>query len=1855
MDPRGNLKAGGVWQLVAYSQTTGYSSATSQVLWEDGERVVCRDWRLDEQGERRAVLIVVPAVEHPSRSILERFSHEYELKDQLDESWALRPLDLVHGAGQTILVLENVDGEPLDMLLSTPMEVRRFLNLATAITVAVGKLHQRTLIHKDIKPANIFVNVATDDVWLTGFGIASRLVRERRPPETIDGTLAYMAPEQTGWMNRSIDSRSDLYALGVTFYRMLTGILPFVAVDSMEWVHCHLARRPIAPAERLKEIPGVLSAIVMKLLAKEAEDRYQTAAGLENDLRRCWTEWIAHGRIDDFPLGGHDTSARLVVREKLYGRRKEVETLLTSFDRVVKGGAPELVLVSGYSGVGKSSVVNELRPVLAQSRGFFASGKFDQYKRNIPYSTLAQAFQSLVRPLLGKSEAELAPWRNALQKALGADAALIVNLVPEVKLIIGETPPLPELPPQDKQQRFQLVLRQFVRVFAQPGRPLALFLDDLQWLDAATLDLLEELLIRSDLRNLLVIGAYRDNEVTAAHPLMHRLEAIRKTGSVHDIKLDPLTVEDLGRLVADSLHCEQEESAALTDMVYTKTNGNPFFAIQFLQVLADEGLLAFDYARARWSWDVAGIYAKQYTDNVVDLLVPKLKRLPPDTQHALRSLACLGNVADVATLSMVLKKSEDRVHAALLEALCQQLIERLDDTYKFAHDRVQEAAYALIPKKSRAKIHLTIGRLLTTQMPPGKRDEAIFDIVNQFDQAAALIAEDEEREQVAGLNLVAGKRAKAASAFAAALRYLEVGRALLGKNGWQRNHRLTFDLDLHLAECEHLSGRSVEAEQRLLALSGQAQTSIDSAAVAYLLVNLYIILDRSDDAVAVGLAYLRRHQPQLALGPTAEDIRQECNRLWSKIEGSSVEALLYLPLMSDPEQRATMIVLTSMLSAAQFTDLNLFHLIIIHMVGLSLDHGNTEGSCIAYALLGCVPSLDAEKSLAGFRVGQIALDLVEKHRFDRIRGAISYLFALFTAHWTQPLETCQRLFRSAFEAAVEVGDLKNASFARVDLVTNLLATGQSLDEVEREAKSALAFVQGVRFGLISDVILAQLGVIRALRGQTAQLGSFNDDEFDENIFEQHLEGDPRLAVAASRYWIRKLQLKVYAGDYADAEMAASKAELLLWTLPAQQELPEYHFYAGLAWAGNCDTTAATGADDALNRLRAHQGKFAYWSLGGPRNFAYGAALLGAELARLERRESDAMQLYEEAIRSAREQGFVQHEGLANELAARSYAARGFSTIANAYLREARSCYLRWGADGKVRQLDQIHPHLRTASISQPSLGSIGAPLEQLDLATVMKVSQSISAEIVLERLLDTLMRTAIEHAGAERGLLILAHGGGFRIEAEATTNQNTVLVSVKPAGVSATLLPESIFHYVVRTKESLLLNDASADERFLSDEYIRRCQARSVFCLPLLKQTRLIGVLYLENNLSTDVFTPDRISVLKLVASGAAVSLENGRLYDDLREREARMRRLVDSNIVGIAIGVLAEQIIDANDAFLGIVGYDREDLAEAHVNWTDLIPVEWREIDAQRISEIRSTGLVEPYETELTRKDGTRIPVLVGTALFDGPENQGVSFVLDLSDRKRAEKEARESERRYHEIEIELAHANRVTMLGQLSASIAHEISQPLSGVIMNAGTGLRMLAAAPPNVDGARETTRRTIRDANRASEIIQRLRGLFSKHEGTRELLDLNEAIREVIALSKPELQQMHVTLRWDLADDLPAVKGDRIQLQQVMLNLVRNAMDAMSAVEDDQRLLLVRTATTGSDLLVAVEDRGPGLDPASQDRIFGAFYTTKSDGLGMGLSICRTIITAHDGKLWVSAAIPRGAIFQFTLPASAIGAV
>jgi len=1984
--------------------------SAAQILSHEGGILLRRIQRRDADGDSNSSTAMLVARDRAAHDKLSRLCQEFELTECLDPDWALRPLEFVQEHGQTILVFEDPGGELLSRLLDAPLGIETFLRLAIDITAAVGKMHQRGLVHKDIKPSNLLVNNRDGATRLKGFGIASRIPRERQapgPPEFIAGTLAYMAPEQTGRMNRSVDSRSDLYALGVTFYQMLTGSLPFDAIDAMEWVHCHIARQPRAPNERTSGIPYVLSSIVMKLLAKTAEGRYQTAGGVEADLRRCLTEWQRHGRIEPFPVAAHDISNQLLIPEHLYGREFEIASLLASFERVVAGGRPELVLVSGYSGVGKSSVVNELHKPLVPPRGRFASGKFDQYKRDIPYATLAQAFQSLIRPILATKEEELGRWRDRIREALGPNGQLIVDLVPELKLIIGDQLPVPELPPKDAQSRFQLVFRRFIGAFTRE-HPLALFLDDLQWLDAATLDLVADLLTHPDVNNLLLIGAYRDNEVAAAHPLMRRLDAMHQAGAtLQSIVLAPLTRENLEQLIADSLRCEPGHACPLAGLVKEKTTGNPFFAIQFLSALFEEGLLIFDQIEGQWHWDLNRIHAKGYTDNVVDLMVGKLNRLPTETQKALQQLACLGNSADFAMLRMVYQDSSEEMHGQLWEAVRTGLIFRIEDSYTFLHDRVQEAAYSLIPQQLRAAAHLRIGMQMASHTPPDKLEEEIFEIATQLNRGSHLITSIAERERIVELNLIAGRRAKISTAYASALRYLHAGRGLMMDDAWNRNYDLVFSIEYLLAECELLTADMSSAESRLSVLVERAKGAHDIALVTRLRLTLYDFLGRSDRGVEVFIEYERGHGNHWSPHPTDEEVSREYDQIWSLLGTRKIEQLADLPLITNPDVLDVLDVFNAIVMPAMFTDENLHALVVCRMVRLSLEHGNSDASCFAYVSLSMLAGPHFGDYEAGFQLGKLGYDLVEKHGLHRAQARVYLRFGNCIMPWRQHVKTGRQLLRRAFDAASGIGDLTFAAYSYHYMLTNLLASGDPLADVQREAETGLEFASKVVFGIVIHVLTAQLAFVRTLRGLTTKFGSLSDGHFDETQFELQSSRNPMWALAECRYWIRKLQARFLAGDCSSAIEASLNAGRLLWTSHSFFEVAEYHFYGALARAAAFDSASEGSRQQHFEALADHHRQLAIWADNCPENFENRAALVRAEIARIEGRELEAMRLYEQAIRSAGDHGFVHNEAVAYEAAARFYHTRGSETSAGAHLRKARDCYLRWGAEGKVRQLDQLYPKLAGPEAQHP-VAIFGSTIQHLDVASVVKASQALSGEIVMPRLIERLMEIAIENAGADRGVLILPSGDEYRIQAEARARGDQIEVTMRQESITGINCPESLVRYVIRTLESVILDDASKPNLFSGEDYLRDRQSKSILCLPLMKQGELIGILLLENALVSHAFTPARIAVLESLAGQAAISLENTRLYGDLaqaaehrkqseiylagekhvlemiasgqplREVLAAICRFFEESapechcgiypidgrnkifefgvapslpasytdpIRGASVAsddsprsrsisertqVIAENIgsdprwMDApcrahvlehglravwstpicsrEGAVIGTVCvYQREpggpsshhqetiahvahlasiaiersqaeaglkrsefyltegqrvsltgtfawDLATDEISFSDQLKRIWEfepfaEVtydmlserthpdDLARLYHYRQrmrAGLTNPdYELRLRMPDG-RIKYLWVSARamsHEGGRLECLGAAQDITRRRLAE-DARDK------VRSELAHVSRVVSLGALTASIAHEVNQPLASILTSGETALRWLNQPEPNFEKVQQVLKRVVDDARRAADVIDRVRTMASKGASRRSETALADIITECTALLHQEFQSKNVSNSLDLAPDLPKVMVDRTQLQQVIVNLVVNAVQAITISEVARRDIAIRTQQIDSETVCCiVEDSGPGIDAEHLPRLFDSFFSTKETGMGLGLPIARSIIEAHNGTI------------------------
>lgn len=1513
-------------------------------------------------------------------------------------------------------------------------------------------------------------------------------------------------------------------------------------------------------------------------------------------------------------------------------------------------------MVSGYAGIGKSSIVHELQELMVLRGGIFSSGKFDQYKQDMPYATLAQAFQGVVRQILTESEEAIGLWRDAIREVIGTNGQLVVNLIPELELIIGEQLPVPDLPLEAAQNRFQMVLVQFLGVFARAAFPVVLFLDDLQWLDAATLELLKRLVAEPDVGHLLLIGAYRDNEVSSSHPLGGTLEKIRKTSvAMQEIVLAPLSIDDVGQLVADTLRCDPHRARPLAQLVHEKTGGNPFFTSQFLEELAEDGLLTFDSRAALWTWDLLRIQATGYTDNVLELMTGKLRRQPQITQQALKRLACLGNSAKISVLKAVYEESEESIQAELLDAVRAGLVFNLDGVYTFLHDRIQEAAYGLIPENERPAVHLSIGRVLISSTTSEEIEEKIFDIVNQLNRATPLITALEERRRVAELNFIAGKRAKTSEAYASALNFFAASEAFLGGDDWEQDHVLAFDVALNHAECEFRIGQLAEAEERLLQLSDHAANCVEHSAVACLRIVLYMTRVQFDRAVEVLLEFLRHVGVEWSPHPSKDDVEREYAKIWQHVGAREIEQLIDLPLTTDPGCKATLDVLSICATPAWYFDENLHDLVGAYMANLSLEHGNSDGSCHGYALLGRILGSSLGQYQTGFRFGKLAVDLMEKRGLHRFKARVYNTFGHHITPWARHLRECRVWNQRAFNAAKESGDLSYAAFSSGNMIANLFAGGDPLEDVQREAEDRLEFTRKMQFDLISDCIVAALGLIRTLRGLTPKFGSLNDAEFNEERFEHHLEENPHLEPAACRYWIRKLQARFWAEDYASAIVAAAKAHPL-YKKQSFFEVAEYPFYCALAHAALYSSASPDERTWHLEAVANNHRQLVIWKENCPENFGSCAALVAAEIARIECREPEADRLYEEAIQSAREHGFVQNEAIAHEAAARFCSGRGLETTARGYLQNACDCYTRWGALGKVRHLEQRYPVLR-GRVRSPGPDAFRPSSEQVDLLTLAKASQAISSELNLAKLVETLLVIAVQNAGAQRGILVLLWGDEAQIEAEAITSHDAVAVNFRRGLPTSADLPDSMLRYVIRTQESIILNDASAPNQFSADEYIKTKRARSVLCLPLIKQASLKGAVYLENNLASHVFTPDRIQVLTLLVSQASISLDHARVVAELtkensdrrraeealRASEERWSKLVENSSAGIALIAPDGHLIAANLALQEMLGYTEHELQARTV--LDISHEEDRTATEARVAEA-SEGQRRSYRVEkrFLRKDGNVMWADVSAVFVPASGTSSAFFsavVVDISERKRAGEKLRKAQ-------TELAHVSRLTTMGELAASIVHEVNQPLTGIITNANTSLRWLASAPPNLDEARDAISRIIRDGNRASDVVLRLRSLFQKASSVKERLDINEAIQEVIMLTQTEVRRHRVALRTELAADLPSVTGDRVQLQQVVMNLILNGIEAMSVVEGRERALLIRTQRSeGSEVQVMVQDSGIGFDPQNAERIFDAFHTTKAGGLGMGLSISRSIVENHGGRLWAMLNDGPGATFQFTI--------
>ena len=1441
-------------------------------------------------GDGHPVILKVLDPRRSSSDDLRGLEHEYELGTLVESPAIVRPLALRRHDGMPALIMEDFGGTSLEHLLGAPIPVERFLRLASRIAGAVAELHRQNVIHRDLKPANILVG-PMDDVKVADLRLASRLPQGRsivQSPSRIEGSLPYLSPEQTGRMNRSVDGRADLYALGVIFYQMLTGQLPFQASDPLEWVHCHVAYRPRPPREIVSEIPAVLSNIVLKLLAKLAEDRYQTARGLQHDLDTCLTAWREAEAIAPFPLGEHDRSDRFEICEKLYGREEELATLIGAFQRVARSGTPELVLVAGYSGIGKSSLVREIHRPIARARGLFISGKFDQYKRDLPYATFAQAFAELVEQILTESEDRVARWKAALQNALGASGQLIIDIVPRLEHIIGPQPAVVSLPPLEAQNRFHLVFRQFVGVFARKEHPLVLFIDDFQWLDSMGLRLVEDILRPlPNAGHILVLGAYRSNEVGTSHPLMLTLDKMHEASvPVHEIAVRPLHVEHLCDLVADTLHCSLETAAPLAALVHDKSAGNPFFSIQFLTTLYQEGLLAFDRAASEWHWDIARIHARGFTDNVIDLLTRKLSRLPAPTRSVLKFASCVGSSADLHTLAVISNQAEEATALALQDAVTEGLALQFGDEYSFVHDRVQQATYALIEESDRQAVHLQIGRLLLRSLDPQRVEDRIFDVVSQLNRGVDLMTDTAEKDELARLDLLAARKAKSSIAYASARNLFGTAATLLPEDAWESRYELAYSIFVGRAECEYLCGAFAEAETLFDVVLARARSDLDKARVYELHLKLCQLAGKYDEAVVLGASAVRLFG--VSFPDDEEALRRaidaEVALVRMRLTDRRIADLANVPEATDSNARALIGLLVNMTAPAYIAAPELMPLVILKVVNCSLEFGPTFESCLGYSGYAVLLASHFDNPGSAYEFSTMALALSQKLGDIRRRGACLHIHGNQINFWFHPFTTDFPILEQGFLACLEAGDLVFAGFLAPQHVWQAVERGDPIDSILPLVQRYATFARDSRNDAILEVLRVEQCFLACLQGRTHGRASFDDESFDEERALATIVG-ANLRTATFLYHSMKLIAAYLAEDEPLAVHHADEARRLL---PAAMSTPfetTFRYVDALLLARLYPSKDDEGRQASLDALADHEKNLARWASNCPENFSTKHALVSAEIARITGDELKAERRYEEAIRAAATNGFIHWQALANELAARFNEERGFETVANAYRRDALHYYMRWGAEAKVRALEAEHPQLRGATSDSAGTSFVGRA-EHLDLLSVIKASQTISGVMVEEQLLETLLDLVLEEGGARRAHLLLSRNGSLKIAAEASvdTRRADDARPKEDEGKLASRLPLSVIQYVQRTKERLVLDDAAITSRFARDPYFVRVRPQSVLCTPIRRQTEMVGLLYLENELVPGAFTPERLMALELLAAQAAISLENARLLHETRE-----------------------------------------------------------------------------------------------------------------------------------------------------------------------------------------------------------------------------------------------------------------------------------------------------------------------------------------------------------------------------------
>jgi predicted ATPase/signal transduction histidine kinase len=1778
-------------------------------------------YRAIQMVQQQSVVIKILQCKYPSFSELVQFRNQYTIAKNLASSGIIQPLGLEPLGHGYLLVMEDWGGVALGKYIQEyRLDLLEILTIALQIADILHDLSQHRVVHKDIKPSNLLIHPESKQVKLIDFSIASLLPRESQEiqsPNLLEGTLAYLAPEQTGRMNRGIDYRTDFYALGVTLYQLLTGTLPFASDDPMELIHCHIAKMPIPVDQINPAVPAMVAAIVTKLMAKNAEDRYQSTTGLKHDLQQCLTQWKATGKVLEFELGQRDLSDRFLIPEKLYGREAAVQSLLDAFDRVATGTS-ELMLVVGFSGIGKTAVVNEVHKPIVRQRGYFIKGKYDQFNRNIPLLAFVQALQDLIGQLLCESDEQLTQWQHQILEAVGENGQVLIEVIPELEQIIGKQPIAPELSGSAAQNRFNLLFQRFIAVFATTEHPLVMFLDDLQWADSASLQLIH-LLLTTETGALLIIGAYRDNEVSATHPLLVTLEAIAKAeATVNQITLQPLSQASLNQLITDTLNCEATLAAPLSTLIAQKTQGNPFFATQLLKVLHRSGLITFDAQAGHWQCDIVGVRAATLTDDVVEFMALQLQKLPATTQHILKLAACIGSQFDLDTLAIVAEQPKTEIATALWKALQEGLIlpqsqvykfyiDRATQdtvhaaqiaTYRFLHDRVQQAAYSLIPDDHKQATHLAIGQLLLENTPPEQLSSNLFEIVNHLNLGYTVESQQSDRNQLIHLNVMAGDKARAAIAYEHALTYFNQGINLLHdqfhNHLWQVSYELALMLHIKAMQVSYFISDFSQAETLMAKIIANAQQLIDCVDVYEIKILILVAKQQPLEALETGLQSLRllcNDIPDQLSSDSANTIIQYIN---DYVANRDIADLCNLPEMTNPEALASLRLLDPLFTATYVATPQFIPFIAALGVKLSIMHGNSPLSILMYTTYGASLCSSLAGIESGYQFGELALTLLSRINNKEFTAKILCMVGAFISPWKLHLKESLPLLAMGYQSGLESGTLNYTAFNSYHECRFSFFLGQNLLELEQKFLIRSQEIRQMKQALPLNYSEMIRQIILNLISATTTPWLLQGEAYDEHIsLQQYHQSNNREALHYLHLY--KLMTCYLFENYCEGLTHADQVEADLDSVPGQLTIPLFHFYAALVRLGYCSQNDFPDERKRLSAIasaKPHGDRLRAYAQHSPLNFQHKYDLVEAEINRVQGNRAAAAEYYDRAIAGAKANGYLQEEALAHELAAKFYLDWGKEKVAAGYMQEAYYDYARWGAKAKTNDLEIRYAKLLTPILQHQQMAlsatdtfvapqvlpSCPIPGTQrsssdshlsatLDLATVLKASQALSREIQFDQLLATLLHTVLENAGADKGaLLMLRERQGKQqwcVEAIATLDQSVQMPSIPLENSSE--MPHTLINMVKRNLQPTVITDATEHPILAKDAYTVQYQPKSMLCTPILQQGKLIAILYLENQITVGAFTRDRVELLNVLCAQAAISLENARLY---QQAQTYAQQLEQSQL----------QIVQSEKmASLG--------------------------------------NLVAGVAHEINNPIG----------FLTGSLDNAKEYVHDLLDH----------------------------------LTLYQQHSQPVPPVQDHAeDIDLEFLTEDLPKLLNA-------MREAiDRIKSISTSLR-TFSRADAEHKVsANVHEGIESTLLILKYRLKasadRPAIEVIQDYAD-LPEIECFPSQLNQVFMNILANAIDVFDEMaqhasfdylEANPQTITIQTRLIEPNTVeIRIRDNGKGIADDVKAKIFDYLFTTKEvgRGTGLGLAIARQIVVEkHDGSLEVQSQIGQGTEFLIRLP-------